>query len=267
MKDKNNYDDNIGYYKRRYAIAFYKKTVDGMGEKLVECFDNPIDICNYKGLPVTEKNLAPIKVELYRALKRFPSTTRMLDGSSMTVHLIDMLVDDSEIERLEQERRDRCMASMKAYVQITSSVNLEVYGSLEAIQVVNASSQTGNRFNAKSGWAKNRVMLTVGTSWYPSEITKWPTVIKLAEKEVITIGKDSDEIKNPDVAAKAKAMKDSLARARKDLERERAKVNGTIVNSSKKVEEDEDDDADEVPAEVVETKSKSKAKPKPVPVE
>ena len=159
------------------------------------------------------------------------------------------------------------MASMKAYVQITSSVNLEVYGSLEAIQVVNASSQTGNRFNAKSGWAKNRVMLTVGSSWYPSEITKWPSVIKLAEKEVISIGKDSDEIKNPDVAARAKAMKESLARARKDLERERAKVNGTIVNSSKKVEEDEAEDEDEVLPEVVETKSKSKAKPKPVPVE
>ena len=228
-----NKDECSNYYKRRYTIAFYKDTEDETDERFVACFNNTIDICRYKGLQPNEKNLAPIKIELCRALKRFPPTTRMLDGSTMKVYLIDMLVDDSEIERLEQERRDKCMA-LKKFVQITSTVNIEVYASLEAIQVVTGDNQKGDRMNAKSGWAKIRVLLTNGTSWYPSEILNWESVKRLAAKEIITIGKQDDMISNPEVLAKAEAQKKAILKGVKDVEREKERLGAVVVSTSSK---------------------------------
>lgn len=233
MKERYNEKENVIYYKRRYAIAFYKYNEDETDERFVACFNNPVDICRYKGLDPTEKNLTPVKIELYRALKRIPSTTRMLDGSTMTVYLIDMLVDDSEIERLEQERRDKCMA-LKKFVQITSTVNIEVYASLEAIQVVTSGNQKGDRMNAKSGWAKIRVLLTIGTSWYPAEILNWESVKRLAAKEIITIGKQDDTISNPETLAKAEAQKKAILKGEKDVEREKERIGATIINSASK---------------------------------
>ena len=230
MRETSNGEETVVYYKRRYAIAFYKDNEDKTDEKFVACFDNTIDICKYKGLEVTDKNLAPIKIELCRALKRFPPTTRMLDGSTMKVYLIDMLTDESEIERLEQERRDKCMA-LKKFVQITSTVNIEVYCSLEAIQVVTSGNQKGDRMNAKSGWAKIRVLLTIGTSWYPSEILNWEAVKRLAAKEIITIGKQDDTISNPEVLAKAEAQKKAILKGIKDVEREKERVGGVTVHT------------------------------------
>lgn len=235
MKDKYKDEENVVYYKRRYAIAFYKDTADETDERYVACFNNAIEICKYKGLRPTNENLAPIKIELCRALKRFPPTTRMLDGSTMKVYLIDMLVDDAEIERLEQERRDKCMA-LKKFVQITSTVNIEVYASLEAIQVVNSGNQRGDRLNAKSGWAKIRVLITNGTSWYPSEILNWEAVKRLAAKEIITIGKQDDTISNPDTLAKAEAERRAILKGMKDVEREKERVSG---NSSPKIIKEE----------------------------
>lgn len=220
----NNYEDEeqVTYYKRRYAIAFYKEIDDGSDERFVGCFNNAIDICKYKGLEPTSKNLAPVKIELCRALKRIPPTTRMLDGSSMKVYLIDMLMDEELEERLEQERRDKCMA-LKKFVQITSNMNIEVYASLEAIGVI-STGVNGSRLNAKSGWAKIRILLKIGTSWYPSEILEWPAVKTLAAKEIITIGKQDDTISNPEVLAKAENEKKLIAKGYKDLEKEKERI-------------------------------------------
>lgn len=233
--------DNVIYYKRRYSIAFYKDTEDGSDERLVACFNNPIDICKHKGLKPTAENLAPIKIELCRALKRFPfTTTRMLDGSTMKVYLIDMLYDEETEEKLEQERRDKCMA-LKKFVQITSTVNIEVYASLDAIAVVTPGNSKGDRLNAKSGWAKIRVLLTAGTSWYPSEILNWEAVKKLAAKEIITIGKQDDTISNPETLAKAEAELKAIQKGKKDVEKdkERAKAMSKLASGEKEEEKPE----------------------------
>ena len=161
-------DEYVKYYKRRYLISFYRELPNG-DEEFVESFDNVNDICKYKKLKITENNLSLIKTDLYRVLKKDPPITRMLDGTEMRVYLVDMLRDDDEEERLEQERRDKCMPSKK-YVKISSTMNIEVYESLDAIATVTGNNMTGNRLNARSGWAKIRVLITAGTSWYPSEI-------------------------------------------------------------------------------------------------
>ena len=216
------YDDGTKYYKRRYMITFYRMLEDG-DEEYVTSFDNVLELCQYKKLPITEKNLSTLKNDLYRVLKKFPPVTRMLDGTLMKVYLDDMLRDDDLEEQLEKERRDKCMA-LKKFVQITSTMNIEVYASLQALETVTGNNMTGNRLNAKSGWAKIRVLVTAGTSWYPSEILNWPAVKALAGKEIFTIGIQSDTITNPETLKKAEAQRATILKGQKDVEREKERM-------------------------------------------
>lgn len=217
--------ESTRYYKQKYIITFYKETEDG-DEEFVASFDNIMQLCKYKKLPINDKNLFLIKQELYRAFKKFPAYSRMIDGTPMRVYLIDMFKDDELEEKLEKERRDKCMA-LKKYVQITSTMNIEVYASIEAIPVITSANASGDRMNAKSGWAKIRVLLTAGTSWYPSEILNWPAVKALAGKEILTIGIQADTITNPDTLKKAEAQAAAIAKGKKavDLEKEKVKAN------------------------------------------
>lgn len=73
-------------YKNKYFISFY----DELDENFVISFDNLKQICMYKGKELSVPNLTLISVELYRALKRPDHSTRMLDGTLMHVHLIDI---------------------------------------------------------------------------------------------------------------------------------------------------------------------------------
>lgn len=82
----NIYSSPNDFYKRRYYIAFY----DNKDEFLVIMFNNTKQICLYKNKEVNQINLNLTNVELYRALKRKDNSTRMLDGSLMHVHLIDV---------------------------------------------------------------------------------------------------------------------------------------------------------------------------------
>lgn len=77
-------DTNL--YKRRYYIVFY----DSHDEYLVASFKNIQQVCVYKMGVVNECNINLTRVELCRALKRKNNATRMLDGSLMHVHLIDV---------------------------------------------------------------------------------------------------------------------------------------------------------------------------------
>lgn len=73
-------------YKNKYFISFYDENDEGF----VISFDNLKQICLYKGKELTSQNLTLISVELYRALQRADHSTRMLDGTLMHVHLIDI---------------------------------------------------------------------------------------------------------------------------------------------------------------------------------
>ena len=225
-------DECVKYYKKKYMITFYREIDDGADEEYFMSFDNIIELCQFKKLPVTEKNLSLLKNDLYRILKKCPARTKMLDGTWMRVYLDDMLRDDELEENLEKERRDKCMAT-KRFVQITSKMNIEVYASLEAIKVVNVSNQATNSFNAKSGWAKIRVLVTSGTSWYPSEILNWPAVKTLVGKEIFTIGAQSDTITKADVLEKAEAQEAAISKGKKDVENEKKRM----AKTKKEIEE------------------------------
>ena len=78
--------NNTTLYKRKYYIVFY----DSCDEYLVAMFKNIQQICSYKYKEIKSINLNLVSVELCRALKRKDQSTRMLDGSLMHVHLIDI---------------------------------------------------------------------------------------------------------------------------------------------------------------------------------
>lgn len=213
------------YYKKRYAISFYRDVpLSEGGEQFVACFDNVAQICKARGDAPTPESLSLVKIELCRALKRMPPTTRMLDGTAMKVYLIDMLVDDMREEELERERREKCMAK-KRFVRISSSMNIEVYANLEAIEILApAGSNKGDLLNAKSGWAKIRVLITANTAWYPSEILEWEAVKMLAAKEIINVGEQADTISNPEMLKRAEEAEKAIGKGKRDVTREKERV-------------------------------------------
>lgn len=77
------------FYRNKYGISFYAEDDD----TLVVCFDNLQQICKYKGLPITSKNINTIEIGLYRALKREDHFTELL-GEPMHVYLIDINEDE-----------------------------------------------------------------------------------------------------------------------------------------------------------------------------
>lgn len=81
-------------YKGQYYIAFYDKT----GEEFIEIFDNVRQILKYKNQPITRYNVQRLNIELYNSLKSEFHFTKMLDGTVMTVWLVDYDEDEkSEI--------------------------------------------------------------------------------------------------------------------------------------------------------------------------
>ena len=204
------------YYKNRYTIAFYKQTREKDNEYLYATFNNVEEILKYKNLP--QDKLYVLKVELCNALKKESHITRMLNGETMTVHLIDMLE-----EQLEQERRDKCM-TLKRFVKITSTITIEVYCNLESVEIVNANKQSSNRFSSVGAWANVRVRIMSGTGWYPSEILNWNAVKALAAKEILTIGEQVNEIKDADKQAAAEEMEKMILKGKKRLEQEKTKL-------------------------------------------
>lgn len=88
------YNSKTRYYKNKYLIAFYDKK----GEEFVHMFDNVVQILEYKNVELTKYNLYLHRVELCKSLKSDNHFTKMLDGTLMTVWLIDI---NDETESLD----------------------------------------------------------------------------------------------------------------------------------------------------------------------
>jgi len=75
------------YYKSKYYIVFY----DSTGEDFIDIFDNVREICNYRGLAVTQYNIKLLTEQLIYALKKDDHSTKMLDGKTVNqVFLVDI---------------------------------------------------------------------------------------------------------------------------------------------------------------------------------
>ena len=77
------------YYKGKYIIAFYDKD----DEFLLYLFDSIKDIIRFQKKEINKQTVAYTNLLLYLALKKKNPKTKMLDGTVMTVRIIDILND------------------------------------------------------------------------------------------------------------------------------------------------------------------------------
>lgn len=130
---------------------------------------------------------------------------------------------------------------MKKFIKISSTKNICVTSGLGYIDNTNPDARVADRLKVSSTWAKTKVMLTVGSHWYPSEITTWNTVKKLVADGIVTISVEtSDDPIITDEAEKAKVLelKQRLEREKLNIEKRRA-ANKAVARQQKL--EDTDD--------------------------
>lgn len=82
---------------------------------------------------------------------------------------------------------------MKAYVKISSTINIVVNGGLKFQDFTDRKSDIPNRLKISATWPQTTVNIKQGVGYYPSEITKWNIVKNLVKDKILTIGEEVDE--------------------------------------------------------------------------
>jgi len=82
---------------------------------------------------------------------------------------------------------------MKKYVQIQSSININVTAGLNMKNMTKVDSDIPNRLMVKPVWPKLTVLIKQGNALYPSYIVEWNSVKALVRNKLITIGMETDD--------------------------------------------------------------------------
>ena len=203
------------YYKGHYYISFYKEE-DG-DETFYTGFNNVIEICKYNKMEVNTTNINMIHQALYKALyERDEPYTRLIDGVRLKVYLIDMTDEIKENERREKE--------MKKFVKINSTINIEVYPDLSAIDTTNMSAAMPDRLSAKPNWVYP-ILIKTGIHYYPVEIKGWKSVKALERNGKLSISEEVDDVPEAE-KAKCEEMRKKMAKvlARTGVKKEEKKT-------------------------------------------
>lgn len=142
---------------------------------------------------------------------------------------------------------------MKAYVKISSTLNINVTCGLQHKDVTNPDAHVADRLKINALWPKMTIPILAGVHWYPAEITEWNTVKRLVKDKVLTIGEFSDEVEE----LQCKELKEKLNRALSKFQKEvQLKEEDPVKKTTKKskkvqeeVEEIEDLDLEELASE------------------
>ena len=172
------------YYKGQYYIAFYKEEDDD--ETFYAGFNNVVEICKYNKWEVTTTNINLIHQALYKALcEKDEPYTKLIDGIRLKVYLIDMTEEIRENERREKE--------MKKFVNINSTMNIEVYPDLDAIDTTNPTAAMADRLSAKPNWVYP-ILIRTGIHYYPAEVKNWKSVKALQRKKILSVSEEVDDV-------------------------------------------------------------------------
>ncbi len=85
---------------------------------------------------------------------------------------------------------------MAKYVRIQSTRPIVVTGGLQAINMTDENSTEKDRLKVQQKWTAFRVQIERGTGYYPSRIKDWSSVKTLSEKQILTVGEETDVIPN-----------------------------------------------------------------------
>lgn len=123
------------------------------------------------------------------------------------------------------ERRKKGESKMKKYVKIQSQRNIQVTGGLSFLDMTDPKQAVANKLKVQPLWSKEKLKIRVGSAWYPSYITEWPTVKSLNKQGVITIGEFADTLPD-DIPNEEKnevvANEQKLEEAKMEIERQKA---------------------------------------------
>ena len=184
------------YYKGRYYISFYKEFDDD--ESFYAGFNNVVEICNYLKWEVNTNNINKIHQALYKALyERDEPYTKLINGVRLKVYLIDMIEEIKENERREK--------FMKKFVKINSTVNIEVYPDLNALDTTNLAAQLADKLSAKPNWVYP-ILIRTGIHYYPTEIKSWKSVKALAKASKLSISEEVDNVPDDEQEACKKML-------------------------------------------------------------
>ena len=73
---------------------------------------------------------------------------------------------------------------MKAYVKISSTININVTSGLQHKDVTNPDAHVADRLKINALWPKMTIPILAGVHWYPAEITEWNTVKNLVKDKI-----------------------------------------------------------------------------------
>lgn len=123
------------------------------------------------------------------------------------------------------ERRKKGESKMKKYVKIQSQRNIQVTGGLSFLDMTDPKQAVANKLKVQPLWSKEKLKIRVGSAWYPSYITEWPTVKSLNKQGIITIGEFADTLPD-DIPNEEKnevvANEQKLEEAKMEIERQKA---------------------------------------------
>jgi hypothetical protein len=126
---------------------------------------------------------------------------------------------------------------MKKYVKIQSSINVQVTGGLDGIDVTDKNSNVSNKLKVQPLWTKERVVIKAGVGWYPAKVTNWASTKSLEKHKIITIGEYAESLPN-DVSEADKSALDELEKNLKiaELEKEKKRKMAAVKLSAIKTE-------------------------------
>lgn len=88
------------------------------------------------------------------------------------------------------------MIQKQKYLKIQSNINVNVTGGLKHLDMTDSKASVGDKLKVQALWAKERVRIAPGASYYPAEIKDWKTVQALAKDRIITLGEEVDSLPN-----------------------------------------------------------------------
>ena len=129
---------------------------------------------------------------------------------------------------------------MKKFVQIASTMNIDVAPDLRCINATNPTAPMADKLSVKSVWSRFIVPLKQGMFWYPAQVKEWTSVKCLEKDGLVTIGAESDTCpKQDEVEALAKKLANAETRFENDkinIEKGRQQViSNSLENTFKNI--------------------------------
>lgn len=171
----------------RQAYGIYDET----DENCLGVFSSIYEVLYAWQIPSTEHNYFVLRTAFSRALQR---PNHMVKTFHRTIHVYIIELDEDD----DYNYKEEVFKPMKKYVEIQSSINIEVNAGLIYHDQTNPNALAENRLRVVQDWVSTIVLVKKGKHVYPSEIATWQSIKNLVARGDMTIGKELDTTDDAD---------------------------------------------------------------------